>query len=506
MKVKRMLSVLLSALLLCPAAACSEKTGEEPDNAQPAQSVSGEAVPTAAETEAPPEETEPTPDLPAYDCKGENFNVLTKMEGSETGRWTTRDIWVAELTGEPVNDAVFERNLLIQDKYNCVIAQERMNMDQMVAGINRLMKAGDTQFDIVMPNCTSASQLSLDAMLQDLNTLDHVDLSKPWWNAQFTSDTNINGRNYYGNGDISETFMRATYAVFFNKQTIKDYSLENPYELVNDGTWTLEKIQQMGAAFAGDLNGDGQINDADNVGLIVLNNQIECMYTASGEKLIHVTDDGFVFAADGERSLEVLEKIYQLYENKSVVLCPSDANRRSPEVASMGHVEIGEKTFSEGRCLFLMGTMNNVASMRDMETDFGILPIPKADEAQDNYYSYANTWAASCAAVPILVGDIEKSTILMEELAYQSRRYYTPAYYEISLKTKISRDEESAAMLDLIYERRTVDMGNLFSVGGVMSGLSNLIFPTGQNTFASFLKTREKMVRKDMEKLQGLYN
>ncbi len=172
----------------------------------------------------------------------------------------------------------------------------------------------------------------------------------------------------------------------------------------------------------------------------------------------------------------------------------------------MGHVEIGEKTFSEGRCLFLMGTMNNVASMRDMETDFGILPIPKADEGQDNYYSYANTWAASCAAVPILVKDIEKSTILMEELAYQSRRYYTPAYYEISLKTKISRDEESAAMLDLIYERRTVDMGNLFSVGGVMSGLSNLIFPTGQNTFASFLQTREKMVHKDMEKLQGLYN
>ncbi len=488
--------LLLSSLLTASLAACGSGSGETTE-------TTAAATDTAAQTET---ETEPelAPELPDFDCGGADLTVLTKMEGTEAGRWTAMDIYVEELTGEPMNDAVYDRNILVQEKYNCVIRQERMAMADMPSGIAKFITAGDSLYDIIMPNCTSAATLSLDGMLYELNTIGNVNLAMPWWNAQFTADTTIGGKNYFANGDISETFMRATYAVFFNKQSIIDYSLENPYDLVEEGSWTMEKIQEMGAVFASDLNGDGKRDDSDNVGLIVLNNQVECLYTASGEKLVQAEDGGFVFAGDSERSIGVLEKIYGLYTNKDVVLCASDNNRRSEETKSMGHVEVGEKTFAEGRCLFLMGTMNNVVAMREMDTDFGILPIPKADEAQSEYYSYANTWAASCAAIPVTAADTEKSSILMEELAYQARQFYTPAYYDVTLKTKVSRDEESSAMLDLIYERRTADLGNLFAVGGVMSGVTDLIFPQGKNTFASFMASKEKSINTRLDEMKAL--
>ena len=100
----------------------------------------------------------------------------------------------------------------------------------------------------------------------------------------------------------------------------------------------------------------------------------------------------------------------------------------------------------------------------------------------------------------------EKSAILLEELAYQSREFYTPAYYEITLKTKVSRDQESAAMLDLIYERRTADLGNLFSVGDVMSGVSQLIYPEEKNTFASFMVSKETAITAKLEEMQAFCN
>ena len=159
--------------------------------------------------------------------------------------------------------------------------------------------------------------------------------------------------------------------------------------------------------------------------------------------------------------------------------------------------------FADGRLLFLLGTMNNVVSMREMETDFGILPTPKADDTQAEYYSYMNTWASSCAAIPVSCADTEKSSTLLEALAYLSREYYTPAYYDITLKGKTSRDEESVEMLDLIYERRTADLGNLFNIGGILSGATSLI-NEDKNAFTSLIESKNSAVETELIELNDM--
>ena len=482
MKKNRCLLALLLLSLLLPLCACG---GAE---TEPEASVDT-AVDVPSEADA---ESETTYTLPTFDCGGTELVILSKMEGTESGRWTTHDISAEGLTGEAMNDAVYNRNVVLQDMYNCTLREERMKMDDMPAGIVKCILAGDATYDIIMPNITSAAALSKDGNLYDLAALKNVDLTRPWWNAQFTEDTAIGGKHYFANGDVSETFMRATYAVFFNKEQITNNGLENPYTLVTDGKWTMDKLQEMGAVFASDLNGDGKMEGKDdNFGLYVLANQVETLYTSSGEKIIQTAADGtFTFHAGDDRSVRVLESIYALYANGNVVWKGST-------------VEEGEAMFADGRLLFLLGTMNNVVSMREMETDFGILPTPKADAEQAEYYSYMNTWAASCAAIPVSCADTEKSSILLEALAYLSREYYTPAYYDITLKGKTSRDEESVAMLDLIYERRTADLGNLFNIGGILSGATTLI-NEGKNAFTSLIESKNSAVETELIELNDM--
>jgi len=498
MDIKRITAALLCALTVAPMLiSCGGS-----DNSASADTSSADTT-TVNETTAVTEPAEITPDLPEYDGKGADYMVLAKMEKNGAGKWTARDVFVEEQNAEPMNDAVYERNAIIKEKYNVVIKQEMMDLGGMYDSYSKIIRAGDDVYDLVMPNCETAAKFALEGMLYDLNEIGNVDLSKPWWSAQFTEDTGIGGKNYFANGDVCETFMRATYAAFFNKAMIGTFSLENPYELVNSGKWTLDKMYEMAAKTSADLDGDGKRTTADRFGIVLINNQIPALYSASGEKLVTASENGFEFTGSSERSLNILEKIYTIFMDQENVICVTDKTRRTSDQQSTDQVVLGETMFANGHTLFLIGTMNNVTAMRDAENDFGILPLPKGDDSQDEYYSYANLWAASCAAVPITVSDTDKSSVVLEEMAYLSRKLYTPAYYDLTLKTKSSRDEESLEMLDLIYDGRTADLGILYKVGDVMTGIQNLIYVTKQNTFSSFMASNESAVNTKLDEMSA---
>ncbi|MFA6947819.1 MAG: hypothetical protein WCQ72_02450 [Eubacteriales bacterium] len=500
LKSKQICAAALLCAMLTGLAACGATPSNSPAATTAASTTSADTVTTEAELK---------PDLPALDLAGAEFKYLTKLEGDESGQWTAVDIYVEAQNGEVINDAVYARNQIIEEKYNCRITQGRMAMGgqysyTMYKDISKLIMAGDNTYDVIMPTIQDAALLARDGMLYDLGSLENIDLTMPWWNQQFIADTAIGGKNYIGDGDICMTFMRAVYCILFNKQLIENYSLENPYDIVEAGGWTIDKILEMGAVFASDTNGDGIMDETDNNGLLLLDNQIEALYTASGNKF--VTSDGgkFVFNGSSEQSINVLEKIYQLYEATDVVLCPSDAKRVSSAVKGTNHVLIASDAFAASHALFLLGTMNNVPRMRNMETDFGILPLPKSSETQSDYYSYVQTWASGSAAITITAKDVNASSIILEDMAYYAREYTTPSYYETALKTKYARDTESQLMLDVIYESRTCDLGNLFNVGSVVSGVTSLIFTKHKNTFASYFESRADKIAGELAEMDEM--
>ena len=118
---KRIISMILLLTMLLTAVACgkSENSGAETTTAvateAPAASDSSTVV---EETTLPPEtgfaESIPAAEIEALGLDGYTVNVFMRAEGVD---WDNRDIWVECATGEVFNDAVFNRNLMLEEKY-----------------------------------------------------------------------------------------------------------------------------------------------------------------------------------------------------------------------------------------------------------------------------------------------------------------------------------------------------------------------------------------------------
>jgi len=108
--------------------------------------------------------------------------------------------------------------------------------------------------------------------------------------------------------------------------------------------------------------------------------------------------------------------------------------------------------------------------MRDMVDDFGILPFPKKDEKQENYItSLRDTFVGFC--IPADNADPEFTGTIMEALCVSGSQYVIPAYYDVVLKGKTARDDESSEMLDIIKETLKVDF--IFAYGNVLGDIGN---------------------------------
>jgi len=496
---KRTLSFCLAALLLTASmASCGSG-----DTTQTVDTTGAVADTAATET------AEPAYVPATVDMGGREFHILSKMEGDESGRWTAEDFKIEEADGDVVNDAIVERNNLLEEQFNCDIVNHFEPMGNLFSytlygTISKLVQAGDTMYDFMMPPIQDSAKLASDGMLWDLTMFDSINLDQPWWNQVFDEATSIGGKSYYANGDISLTFMRAAYAILFSKNVLSKYDMDSPYSLVTDGKWTIDALMGMARSAAEDINGNGYMDSEDNIGMAMLYNSGEAFYAATGVKLVTVEDGKLTWTGDSAKSIAVMEKIYQIYDEKQTTINCDTASLMSGSYTTMTNVDRGASFLSTDKTLFLFGTMNNVPLMRDMDGDFGILPLPKFDENQERYYSYVHTWSASAATIPITAQNPEETALFMEAAAYYASQMITPAYYDVALKTKYARDDESQKMLDIIYENRWCDLGNLYNVGEVLTGMTSLV-TSGKNSFASMIASKESNIEATLEQINEAF-
>ena len=131
-------------------------------------------------------------------------------------------------------------------------------------------------------------------------------------------------------------------------------------------------------------------------------------------------------------------------------------------IYSSGTNDIGggdETLFRNGHTLFTAAYINEVSALRDMDDDIGILPPPKFTEDQKRYYSLVEGGALSVILKTLNPERYENVGILLNALAYYSRQDVIPAHIEVLLKSKVSRDEESASMIELIFDSSFYDLG-----------------------------------------------
>ena len=164
-----------------------------------------------------------------------------------------------------------------------------------------------------------------------------------------------------------------------------------------------------------------------------------------------------------------------------------------------GYARVADKPYPENtifmddRALFIITPMGNVAiDFRAMESDFGILPMPKFDSSQPDYYSYGNPHGPIGIAVPTYCDNPERSGLIMETMAAMSDLWVRPAMYDNILQQKIARDEDSQKMLDIIYNNTYFDLNTIHNFGGSSDLLQSNMAGMSENFASAYEKTKAK--------------
>jgi len=506
MKRKSAVSLLLAFLMLTGAASCSSGgTNEEKGTAPETTAGASEVTPAAAEEE--PEEPEGNgrsnvkDSLPDdLDFGGATLHFYTR--GGD--RDTLMEFQAEELNGEVVNDAVYSRNLAAQERLN-------ISMDLILAPVNihggtndqirKSVSSGSDDYDLLGNGMYSMMSLTMENILLPMNELPYLDFAAPWYNQAFLEDTNLNGHNYTVMGEVGQTMISGAFVMFFNRTMFDTFynGDVNLYQVVNEGEWTIDKMISLCEPVYQDANGDGEANEGDIFGHYFTNTDTlgaDAFYGAARIDYLKKGDDGvWFFNATCDRMFTFTEKMHKLlFEGTNTLRLPYN----NDDIMN---------TMKADQTIFVTWMLSGIDLLRDMESDFGILPMPKLDTAQEQYAEYVHD-ASSSFSIPVTEDDPAMSAAFLEAMSAESFRTVTPAYFETALKSKYSRDSETSQMLDIIVDGIYLDIGYIFG-GSVNSPIgkirSVLASATSCENAASSLAKQEKATMKALEKLLQKY-
>lgn len=445
------------------------------------------AAETTAEVTTKPEYTAPMiTDFDGYEFRiavNANRNVDHHVKFTE------------KQNGEIINDAVWARNIKISEEYNIQITGTADKDNRVHSTLKTAVLAGEDYCDVGSISIREHFPLAKEGCLIDVNTLDGIGLSQPWWDQALLENFNVSGHNYTITGDISTSDDLLMLIMIYNHKLYENYGFENPYHMVLDGKWTFDRFWEMAQVGSVDLDGDGKMTDKDQWGVI---SEIEAWYyfsTGSGLKpLKHTPEVGLAYTLDEQKSLDIIDKTKQLVFNDGITLFADDGKYKSP----IGTVFDGvEAMFMANQGLFYTGLFNDVTRYRNMETDYGILPTPKYSEEQEKYYNLV-TFHADFFVFPITLTKPERSALITDALSYESMLSLNPYFYDLFLNEKLARDEESKLMIDIILKSKTYDLdwtAQISQLGTIMSTIAKNREDTFVSSWASVKEAAEARLK-----------
>ena len=502
MKHTKKLALLLAGIILSQSIAlsgCSDSVDSDTESSTETESVSE----TSDETkiEAPAETTDGLIGIEVgYDWQagvkkadydGHVFNI---MNGNIQDWYAYLNVTAEETTGEPVNDAVYERIQRTNEFLNVNVI-ETIESDASNA-LRAQVKAGLDDYDVTLQELMHCYTLAIEGNALELKSeVPGLDMSGVWWDQNSINDLSINNKLYFVTSDFDTTRFDNIRSLYFNKQIIESHGLENPYDIVDSGKWTIDKFIEMAEKTVSDADGNGVMTDTDNYGYIGYVELVtDLMLCGAGIKYIDKDHDTgmLIDGTTGEKTVDVYSKIYRLLWGGSTTFDIRQP-RFSQHLRGLGD-RIQEQLFVEDRALFYSECMAWTRVLREMEADFGVLPPPKYDEAQDRYYSVMlNPYMQM---IPVTVEDPERSGHVLDVLAAASHDTVVDAYVNVTLSGKVARDADTVRMLRLVFDDLSynIHFAKIPTRTTIQSCVSG-----GKENLTSALKATSKVITKILD-------
>ncbi|HAN21686.1 MAG TPA: hypothetical protein DCP51_08470 [Clostridiales bacterium] len=469
---KFILFVLALLILITPAFTSCKETIEEESSVQTNSDVSS--------------------DENVFPLEVKKFDTTITILCVETGRHIYGELQFVpneEKEGNVINDAVKTRNDKIEQEYGIkieVVATKYPGDDiknSISSGLDNYQIVNDAVYKM-LPNATSNYYKSLESDLK---------LNSPWWDQNAIDNLSITDKTYFVAGDALITDDDNTYLILYNK-TMYNENGElfgkhgDIYDFVRNGKWTIDSMYEMAKVVSKpDENGlwsteggtYGLLGEAYGTGILVSGAGI-----TSAEK---TSDGGMQLMVDSEKSVNSFNKVFSMMTDTSATI----------RVDHFGY-DVGwgkiSNMFIGNKGLFYCATTSSITSILNNDTEdkvtYGVLPIPKYDEAQEKYYNGINVYQSTVMAVPTTnIENYEATIYLMEALGFYSKNMssgsVTEAYYDTTLKLQAVDSQDDEDMLDIVFNNRLYDIGAIYDWGGKLLGIYSAVMRSNSNTLIS---------------------
>lgn len=435
---KKIICATLAALMLLSLVACVSPVDQPSDGTTTAASNDDDTTPIVTTVV---DDNKMKPDLP--DEKYTDYKFVIANTGYDNSKYTFSHMVSDTPTGDIIDNATYSRTILLEELFDIELMEEKMTVTTLTAAL----QSRDDIYAIGMVDLSNIMKFVNEGYCIDLMNVETIDLNMPWWDQNAKEKLSFCGKLFYTFSDATIFGLDNARAVYFNKSIYETLELnESLYDLVEPGNWTVTKLFQT-AEKAIDKGGDGVWSADDQYGISGNGTTVyEALLTGCEAEIVQINDSGdpFFYPFDentAQRFVDVYDKLIALAKNNESYQVKATEESRS--------------TFSNGKQLFLIDTLLMASKLRQLDLDFGILPTPKYNAAQENYYNVSPNGHA------IFICDtnanVDRVGVILEAMSYYSSSHYDnsaliPQYFDLALKSKSSKDVESMDSLQRIHD------------------------------------------------------
>ena len=493
---KRFTSLLLAILMIFSTAvftltSCDEEEETKKNDGGNAVVNAGEAV----EGDIFAERAAISDDIPEADFGGRTFRIV----GHRTDEYYIKE--ENRNKGDLIADAKYARNRSVEDRFNCVIDYAyQASYTDVQSWVTKTVMSGADEFDLFCSHGASAGGSVLKNIFLNWYDIPHVDFSKPWWPSSCADELTYDGKCILAVSDFNYTAVSGAMCMFFNKNLASSYDMGNLYQVALDGKWTFDYFTELTKDIYIDSDGSGDKSDADFYGFAQSHAWqigVSAWLWAFDNPTMAKDSDGVPqIAVKTDKINNIVNELYDYLFNSNGV-----HYRRDNEAGQ------GMDLFLNKQTIFAMGNVGSPTGegLRNFEDEYGMLPLPKWDENQHGYYTMASG-EHTVLAVPKTVKDTEFVGTVVEALSAESYKQVIPTLYEIALKTRYLRDNESKEVLDMLIEGRTYDFGYIYGGFQGFGFMLGAMFEKGSNNFESYYASKYPNARIHYKKIIKVFD
>ena len=450
---KKIICLVLALVMISAVTVCCTKKGPEQNGTDSGETAEGVRV---------------------KDFGGATFTVICRARDAA---WGELGIAAEDTDGTVLNDATYNRNSKVATLYNIDLKIEEVSDSVTQKGIfyNRMFDSAMTNdylADLCIPGILDACTLIPQNLFIDLQTVPEIDLEAEWWQQKINESVRLLNKQYFGFNSMTLNDKCDTYLLYFNKDNFDDNNIAYPYSYVDDGTWTNDKLLSVIKGYGADLNNNSAVDFEDQIGYTYLLN--DTFFIGAGVTAARLDKDGYPYIVDLDSKISgVFDKIQQL------------AKQDRWNMLAFGNTS-QLQTVLDGKGLFASFHMLHMMEIAaSYQSHIGLVPCPKYDENQTDYYSRAGYNGATCIALLYSSPNMEMSGLVTEAFAYWSEKIISPAFYEKLFTNRYTDDEESKHMLDIVIKSEVIDLDQVFQWGNMLVSISAAA-STGGNVSSSW--------------------